>query len=85
MERWMISSDFTILQAPPSDGNVSVHATKAAKSVVGFSHRFTICESKFGSLRLKSLDVLGTLQRAWFNLFNASSHLSPSDSARCSL
>lgn len=62
MERWMISCDFTILQAPPSDGNVSVHATKAAKSVVGFSHRFTICESKFGSLRLKSLDVLGSLR-----------------------
>ena len=47
--------DFTILQAPPSDGNVSVHATKAAKSlVVGVSHRLNICESKFGS-RLKSL------------------------------
>ena len=57
MERWMISCDFTILQAPPSDGNVSVHATKAAKSVVGVSHRFTICESKFGSLRLKSLGL----------------------------
>lgn len=73
MERWMISCDFTILQAPPSDGNVSVHATKAAKSVVGVSEV------------LGCPWIFATLTPTWFNLFNASSHLSPGDGARCSL
>lgn len=32
MERWMISCDFTVLQAPPSDGNVSVTESGTATS-----------------------------------------------------